>query len=168
MTQRVNSDLANDLGNLVSRTLKMVEKYCDGKVPERSILPNEKLKGSAIDDLKNYIPVFMNKLEFHKALIEIWKLITAANKHIEDTAPWKLSKDESNKEKLDSVLYDLIESLRLISVFINPFMPDTSLKILARLGYKDYDIDWNRDSAWGQIKPGAKVEKGENLFPRIE
>ena len=168
---RINSDLANDLGNLVSRSVAMVEKYRD------AIIPSPKVSGSYHDELKQvaegaYIKVeeAMDRLQFSDALEEIWKIIRRSNKYIDETMPWALAKDESKADELDTVLYNLCESIRIVAVLVSPFMSETSKKIYDHLGieHKSEMLTWESVKEFGQIKEGIKVTKGESLFPRIE
>jgi len=170
LIQRINSDLANDLGNLVSRTVAMIDRYFGGT------LPAERQEGEFDEDLKSTlfqlpgkVEDLMDNLQFSMALTEIWKAIARANKYIDETMPWVLAKSEENRPRLAEVLYNLAESLRIISILIQPFMPETPEKIWKQLGLsKDDALDWDSSKKWGGYPAGAKVEKGEIIFPRID
>jgi len=168
---RINSDLANDLGNLASRALNMIVRYRDGIVPAPGPEgERESELRAAAEAVAGLIGNELKKLRFNKALEEIWKLISLTNKYIEDTAPWKLAKSSADKESLNTVLYSVAESLRLLCVNLAPFLPESMQNLWARLGQeiKLDKINLNEERKWGLLRPGTVVIKGESLFPRVD
>ncbi len=169
LVSRINADLANDLGNLVSRTCGMADRYFGGTLPagrEGDAL-DEELKSMALETRKN-VENFMDQMQFSNALSEIWKLISRTNKYIDETMPWALAKEEAKKARLATVLYNLAECIRIAAILITPFMPSTSPKILAALGLGEDELCWDKAGEWGILPAEATFHKGENLFPRID
>ncbi len=170
LINRINSDLANDLGNLVSRTVAMIDKYFGGSIPEN------KVSGEFDSDLIGLVretpakvEELLDKLQFSTALSEIWKTVSRTNKYIDETMPWVLAKDEANGPRLAQVMYNLAETLRVIAILIQPFMPETPEKIWSQLGITDKSlVEWDKAGEWGVYPVGASVNKGEVIFPRID
>ena len=167
LINRINSDLANDLGNLVSRTVAMVDKYFGGTIPA------EREAGEFDDDLKalaaetvKLAEANLDKLNFSVALADIWKFVSRTNKYIDETAPWALAKDESKKARLAEVMYNLCESIRVISVLIAPFMPATTPEIRKQLGLAE-NLEWSECETFGK-EATYTVCKGAIIFPRID
>lgn len=166
---RINSDLVNELGNLLSRTVSMIEKYND------SVIIKTDVKTAFHDDLVNVVTAMpkivdekMNKLMFHEALEEIWKAIKRCNKYVDETMPWALAKDETKKDELNCVLYDLAESLRIITVMLSSTLNSTSKKIFEQLNVPDELKTFDSAFTFGLTIDGTKVNKGEILFPRLD
>lgn len=166
---RINSDLANDLGNLVSRTVAMVNKYFGGTIP------TERTAGEFDEDLialatatKAKVEAYADEMQFSQALTELWALISRTNKYIDETAPWVLAKDEANRARLAAVMYNLCEAIRIISILVSPFLPHTAPKIQAQLGAPADVLSWEQAGEWGLLPAGFTVQKGEIIFPRID
>ena len=168
--ERFNSDLCNDLGNLLNRTIAMCNKYFDGIVPAyngKLNEPDSDLEDYAIKQIEK-MQENIEELKLDTSLEEIWKLISRTNKYIDETTPWTLAKEE-NKEKLASVIYHLIENLRRIGIALRPFMKNTSSKILKQIGIMDENVNFDNMDKYPNIKEGTKViEKGEPLFMRLD
>ena len=167
IVERINSDLANTLGNLVNRTLAMVNKYFDGEIKEpsnKTELDNELIK-AALETVK-IVDEKMEDLHVSEALEAIINLARKCNKYIDDTTPWLLAKEESQKDRLGTVMYNLLESIRFIAVLLQPFIPDTASKIFEQLGSDERGLDTLNN--FGGLKPSTKVGIGEPLFKRIE
>jgi methionyl-tRNA synthetase len=166
--QRLNSDLANDLGNLVSRTITMAVKYCDGKVPEINPQKKDSALHEAARKAVTEVESSFNDMSLHKALIAIWDFINVTNKYIVENEPWTLGKDPANKEKLTAIMYSLLAALRTIAILLTPFMPQTAEKILRQIGVdKPSALDLASIRKDDALTAGNPLTRGESLFPRI-
>lgn len=169
--ERVNADLANDLGNLLHRTLTMVNKYFQGVVPERiedATEHDRKLVEKVFETIQK-VESSMEELQFSVALSSIWELVRFGNRYIEVIQPWNLAKDEGKHHILGSMLYHLLEELRIISVLLQPFLTQTPAKMQAQLGIDDPSLtSWDSLKTFGALKPGIRTKKGQPIFPRLD
>ncbi len=169
MINRINSDLANGLGNLVSRTVAMVDKYFGGTLPE------ERQTGEFDDDLiaqasalRDAVDKYIDQTQINLALAEIFKVVSRANKYIDETAPWVLAKDEANKTRLATVLYNLLDTIRIVSTLLSAFMPTTMPVVWEQIGALEAERTYDNAGTFGVLRKNVSVSKGDIIFPRID
>jgi len=167
MLQRYNSELAGDLGNLVHRTLAMIERYAGGVVPDPGPERDGPLADAAVG-LADDVEQAMNGLQFSRALERIWEYVRRANQYVEESKPWELAKVPSDRPRLAATLYHLAEALRLLSLLVAPTMPAAAAAITSQLGIEAERRPLREALAWGGIRPGTRVRRGRPLFPRKE
>jgi len=169
MINRINSDLANGLGNLVSRTVAMADKYFGGTLPaDREEGDFDAELTAEAKGLVAKVDEFMDKTQINNALAEIFKVVSRANKYIDETAPWVLGKDESKKARLATVLYNLLETIRIVSTLLSNFMPTTMPKVWEQIGVAESDITYENAGKFGVLPADVTVHRGEIIFPRID
>lgn len=169
--ERVNFDLANDLGNLLNRTVAMIDKYFDGEISQfnKSETNEDKELERVISETVVKVEASMEEMQFSVALTEIWQLISRTNKYIDETAPWVLARDEDQKDRLGNVMAHLAESLRVVGVMLQSFLTESPREIFKQLGIEDESLQtWDSAHEQGHIKAGTKIQKGDPIFPRLD
>ncbi len=166
LVQRINTELANDLGNLLQRSLAMLGKYFDSVVPE--VKTHEQEVAALAEGRLPLLKEALQVLAFHRAIEVIWALVDKLNKYIDENQPWQLAKDPTKRDKLATVLYTCLEGLRFLGLYLYPFMPETGEKIYRALGYQALEVFSEEEFTWGRLPSGRKLQKIPPLFPRIE
>jgi methionyl-tRNA synthetase len=171
LIQRYNSDLANDLGNLLNRTVSMIGRYFEGSVPEaepRGGGPEADVQRAA-REAGRATAAGIESWDFDGALDGAWQLVRRANQYIDESEPWRLARDPAQRARLGTVLYHAAESLRLLSIYLGPFIPGAAEKMRAQLGQPPLQPGaWRDESDWGRLPAGSRVERAQPIFPRIE
>ncbi len=169
--ERINFDLANDLGNLLNRTIAMIDKYFEGVIPAYAdqVTPFDASLESLAADTVQVVEDAMEKMEFSVALSSIWQLVSRTNKYIDETQPWVLAKSDEKQGELASVMYHLAESLRIVSILLQPFLTNAPHAIWTQLGIGQGELtSWESTKTFGRLPEGTKVAKGDPIFPRLE